>query len=184
METDKRSRVCFTSYLLHTHVYSVVYYLIVLQMMAIFVLICLQDEYFKKWILGHLQGAFKSMRSDNSATITPLSLYRYLKNMNYKPRKGEIEEAIWEVDEDHDGEVCWEEFLRAFIRCIHDEKGVEPHQLHNIVLFSIFSDGTPVISDVNIRRMMHLKHGPVRNVENMTVQRYVNCAVYGLWSLM
>lgn len=42
---------------------------------------------------------------------------------------------IWEVDEDHDEKVGWEEFKRAYERCSNDIHGTEPRQLYNVVLF-------------------------------------------------
>ena len=40
---------------------------------------------------------------------------------------------IWEVDDDLDLLVCWDEFLVMYQRCISDKTGLEPCNLYNLV---------------------------------------------------
>lgn len=35
-----------------------------------------------------------------------------------QPKRGEVEDMIWEVDEDCDGCVSWLEFQNAYSRCV------------------------------------------------------------------
>eukprot|EP00887_Chlorella_sp_A99_P002147 scaffold21.g2147.t1 len=49
----------------------------------------------------------------------------------------EVQDMIWEVDEDCDGCVNWEEFQAMFERCRDDRAGTEPRQLFNVVQFII-----------------------------------------------
>ena len=55
---------------------------------------------------------------------------------------------IWEVDEDHDGKVGWEEFQRAYERCSNDIHGTEPRQLYNVVLFLLHTTSAVTVTEV------------------------------------
>jgi hypothetical protein len=98
---------------------------------------------------------------------------------------------IWEVDEDHDGQVGWEEFQRAYERCSNDIHGTEPRQLYNVVLFLLHANSAAAVTvtvmaeeegkkfdsnggkkDVvkmsgdDAERLMYLQYGRVRTVMN------------------
>jgi hypothetical protein len=47
--------------------------------------------------------------------------------------KKEAEDMIWEVDENLDGCVDWEECKLMFQRNLNDSTGLEPFQLFNLV---------------------------------------------------
>lgn len=42
---------------------------------------------------------------------------------------------IWEVDEDLDKKVDWNEFELMYKRCIFDNSGLEPRRLFTLVIF-------------------------------------------------
>jgi len=44
---------------------------------------------------------------------------------------------IWEVDDDCDGFVDWDEFQKMYERCRNDAAGNEPRSLFNIALFAM-----------------------------------------------
>ena len=46
-----------------------------------------------------------------------------------------VEDLIWEVDEDCDSMISWEEFKAMFYRVRHDKTGWEPRRLFNLVEF-------------------------------------------------
>ena len=48
---------------------------------------------------------------------------------------------IWEVDDDLDGMISWEEFDRMYLRCIDDDTGLEPWKFYNLVQFKMFDKG-------------------------------------------
>lgn len=54
------------------------------------------------------------------------NIYSILEKLNYKPARDEVENMLWEVDEDLDGYVSWYEFELMFKRCIADKTGLEP----------------------------------------------------------
>jgi len=55
------------------------------------------------------------------------------------PRK-ELEFMIWEVDENLDGGVDWEEFELMYFRNMTDQTGLEPFDLFNIVQFMTYDN--------------------------------------------
>ncbi|PHJ20516.1 ef hand domain-containing protein [Cystoisospora suis] len=50
----------------------------------------------------------------------------------------ELEVIIWEVDEDLDQHISWEEFLVMYQRSINDPTGMEPRALFNLVQFLMY----------------------------------------------
>ena len=50
------------------------------------------------------------------------------------------EDMIWEVDEDGDGCVSWDEYLSAYERAVADKAGVEPRKLSTLVEFLMLDE--------------------------------------------
>lgn len=50
----------------------------------------------------------------------------------------QLEYMIWEIDENLDGVVDWEEFKIMYHRNVNDETGLEPFELFNIVQFMTY----------------------------------------------
>ena len=67
--------------------------------------------------------------------IDPDELFDYLRYLGHKCRRVDCENMIWEVDENNDGGVDWDEFVTMFYRAKDDELGWEPRKLYNIVDF-------------------------------------------------
>ena len=61
--------------------------------------------------------------------ITVGDLNEKLKELNQKINKKDVEEMIWEVDEDLDQALNWEEFKLMFTRNIADKSGLEPSRM-------------------------------------------------------
>ncbi|KAM3136146.1 hypothetical protein pb186bvf_011768 [Paramecium bursaria] len=61
-----------------------------------------------------------------------------LEKVGYTPERDEIEQMIWEVDEDLDNRVSWYEFELMFKRCIYDQTGLEPRNLFNLTQFLMY----------------------------------------------
>jgi len=50
------------------------------------------------------------------------------------------EGMIWEVDEDGDGYVNWEEYMSAYERAVADKAGVEPRKLSTLIEFLLLDE--------------------------------------------
>ncbi len=61
--------------------------------------------------------------------ISVADVMEMFKNLNQKCVKNEVEEMVWEVDEDLDGCINWNEFRLMFGRNIRDKTGLEPSRL-------------------------------------------------------
>lgn len=78
-------------------------------------------------------------RQDNK--IDKEELEHTLRSLGYDPVKvnqygiSEVEQMIWEVDEDSDGGVSMEEFMLMFERGRNDRTGHEPKKLFNLCQF-------------------------------------------------
>ena len=63
-------------------------------------------------------------------------MLRLYTNKKYPPE--EIEQMIWEVDEDMDGKVSKYEMEKMYKRCIVDKEELEPKKLFYFILFLMF----------------------------------------------
>uniref|UniRef100_A0A7S2DA72 EF-hand domain-containing protein n=1 Tax=Haptolina brevifila TaxID=156173 RepID=A0A7S2DA72_9EUKA len=101
----------------------------------------------QKQELENLQRVFVRLDKNNDKKVTPDELYDYLKrDLGYKCGKAMVEDMVWEVDEDCDGGVDWEEFKSMFHRVRHDKSGWEPRRMFNVVEFMMHDkDGSGTI---------------------------------------
>ena len=80
-----------------------------------------------------------------------------------KHTKKEIEDMIWEVDENLDGCVDWEEFKLMYSRNIADKTGLEPFQLFNVVQFMMYDkDSSGQVSIDETMTMLFQRYGKER----------------------
>ena len=69
-----------------------------------------------------------------SGNVTKDQLYKTLKRLQYPNLTMKVvEDMIWEVDENCDGMLGWEEFKEMFFRVRQDKIGWEPRRLFNCV---------------------------------------------------
>ena len=92
--------------------------------------------------------------SDPTRKVSPLDLRTALTALGKSCSKREIADMIWEVDENLDGCVDWEEFLTMFERNIMDTSGLEPFQLFNVVQFMMYDKDNS--GNVTVDETMHM----------------------------
>ena len=85
--------------------------------------------------LESLRRVFEALDRNKVGKIGFKELNDQLVKLDYRAKRVEVEDMIWEVDEDCDRCVNWEEFKTMFYRVRHDKSGWEPRRLFNVVEF-------------------------------------------------
>lgn len=85
--------------------------------------------------LESLRRVFEQVDKNKDGKIDFKELDEQLVKLDYRAKRVEVEDMIWEVDEDCDHMVSWEEFKLMFHRCRSDKTGLEPRKLFNVVEF-------------------------------------------------
>ena len=92
-------------------------------------------EYNEQKELENLRRVFEAIDKNRDSKLDAKELNAVLVKLGYTAKKQEIEDMIWEVDEDCDKCVSWDEFKLMFHRCRNDRTGLEPRKLFNVVEF-------------------------------------------------
>mmetsp|Transcript_37737 Transcript_37737/g.118146 ORF Transcript_37737/g.118146 Transcript_37737/m.118146 type:complete len:244 (+) Transcript_37737:294-1025(+) len=86
----------------------------------------------------HLMAELQALERNPDRKIKAIDLAHAMKKLGRPVNKKTIKNIIWEVDENLDGMVDWDEFQLMFIRNISDRTGLEPSSLYNLVQFMIY----------------------------------------------
>lgn len=101
--------------------------------------------------------------SNPSKKIKQQDLMEALRALGSKKSKKEVEDVIWEVDENLDSMVDWEEFRLMFQRNVTDKTGLEPFQLFNVVQFMMYDkDGSGKVTVDETMHMLYARYGKDR----------------------
>jgi calmodulin len=82
----------------------------------------------------------------NDGVITSIDLEVIFNRLSYAHEDGEIEDILWEVDDDGDGGLTWPEFQRVYerVRSIGEEVvhgAAEPTRMYSLIEFLMFDLG-------------------------------------------
>ena len=132
-------------------------------------LICFafQALYLEKKLESDKTRSFQVLDADGDGTVSAKDLAAYFKSRGYKYKMTDVEEIIWEVDEDADGGVNWPEFNEYYDRCRHDKTGLEPKRFFYVIEFSVIDDDNSGF--VNIEEAasrFYLQYGKEKVVSN------------------
>lgn len=94
-----------------------------------------RTEYNEAQELENLQRVFDRLDKKCDKKVDADELAEYLKHVGHKCKKNEVEDMIWEVDEDCDRCISWDEFKSMWFRARNDKTGWEPRKLFNLVEF-------------------------------------------------
>ena len=85
--------------------------------------------------LESLRRTFKRINKAGNGKISVEDLKQELSFLGFSLSDKEARQYVWEVDDDNDEQVDWEEFRTMFYRIRDDETGNEPRKLFNVVDF-------------------------------------------------
>jgi calmodulin len=85
--------------------------------------------------LESLRRTFKRINKKGDGKIAASDLIEELEFLGHSVSEKEAALTIWEVDDDNDGCVDWDEFRTMFYRVRDDASGCEPRKLFNVVDF-------------------------------------------------
>ena len=71
-------------------------------------------------------------------TISADAFAVVLKQLKHDIPRAKMEKMIWEIDEDLDGSIDWDEFTLMFERSIADTTGLEPFDFFNVIQFMMY----------------------------------------------
>mmetsp|Transcript_70387 Transcript_70387/g.187577 ORF Transcript_70387/g.187577 Transcript_70387/m.187577 type:complete len:128 (-) Transcript_70387:266-649(-) len=93
--------------------------------------------------LESMKRVFERLDKKNDGKIDRDEIEQQLDLLGYKPKRktdfgtSEVEDMIWEVDDDCDGKIDWDNFVHLYTRCRRDKTGCEPNRLYNLIEFMI-----------------------------------------------
>mmetsp|Transcript_18882 Transcript_18882/g.31594 ORF Transcript_18882/g.31594 Transcript_18882/m.31594 type:complete len:249 (+) Transcript_18882:62-808(+) len=80
----------------------------------------------------------EALKTKPDMKVVAADVQEMFKFLNYKCNSKDIDEMIWEVDENLDGGVDWNEFKLMFNRNVMDQTGLEPNRMYNLAQFLIY----------------------------------------------
>mmetsp|Transcript_87305 Transcript_87305/g.245061 ORF Transcript_87305/g.245061 Transcript_87305/m.245061 type:complete len:215 (+) Transcript_87305:88-732(+) len=110
--------------------------------------------------LVHLKRVFNWLDSKKDEKLCWQEISEALIKLGHKTPREQIELWIWEVDDDLDNMVGYDEFLTMYQRCISDMTGNEPRNLFNLVQFLMYDrDFSFKISVEQTLQIIYVRHG-------------------------
>eukprot|EP00164_Ancoracysta_twista_P006875 GFYU01009668.1.p1 GENE.GFYU01009668.1~~GFYU01009668.1.p1 ORF type:complete len:196 (-),score=58.16 GFYU01009668.1:370-957(-) len=110
--------------------------------------------------LEELKKVFTRVDTKKDAKLDAGEIRDILMKLGYEPKKNEVADMIWEVDENCDNAVDWDEFVTMFVRCRTDTTGNEPRKLFDLVEFLLYDkDSNGVVTVDECMRILFARYG-------------------------
>ncbi len=109
---------------------------------------------------SHLEERIKEINYElstfdsNKSLISVSDIHEMLLHLNQKTNRKEVEEMVWEVDEDLDNHISWNDFRLMYNRNLTDRTGLEPSKLFHLVQFLIYDKNEN--NRVSVDETMHM----------------------------
>jgi len=103
------------------------------------------------------------LESNPDKKISVADVHCMLRRLEVKVHKKEVQEMIWEVDDDLDQCLSWTEFRLMFTRNVMDSCGLEPSKMFNLTQFLIYDhNGNGRVSVDETMNMLYARYGRVK----------------------
>lgn len=123
--------------------------------------------------LESLRRAFKRIDKKGDGAIDVDELLAELQFLGHAMKASEAALTIWEVDDDADGCIDWNEFRTMFFRVRDDQTGYEPRKLFTVVEFLMHDKNLNGSIDLDeCMSILYQRYGRVR----CTIQRRASSA--------
>uniref|UniRef100_A0A6S9HP31 EF-hand domain-containing protein n=1 Tax=Heterosigma akashiwo TaxID=2829 RepID=A0A6S9HP31_HETAK len=95
--------------------------------------------------------------------IRPADLLEAARFLGRPATRKDVQDVIWEVDENLDGAVDWEEFRLMFERNVGDRTGLEPAQLYHMAQFMMYdARNTGRVTVDQTMSMLYARYGKAK----------------------
>ena len=110
--------------------------------------------------IAALREKVSALEERSDGKISDVDIAEAMKTLGKRCTKIEIADMIWEVDENLDECIDWDEMRIMFQRNISDRSGLEPAKLYNLVQFMIFDqDENGLVSVDETTNMLYERFG-------------------------
>mmetsp|Transcript_27546 Transcript_27546/g.30069 ORF Transcript_27546/g.30069 Transcript_27546/m.30069 type:complete len:242 (+) Transcript_27546:78-803(+) len=110
--------------------------------------------------IDELTQHLHELENKSDKKISCADVMEMLKKLDAKNTKKEVEEMIWEVDENLDGHLDWVEFRLMFNRNITDRTGLEPSRMYNLTQFLIYdTNNNGMVSVDETMNLLYARYG-------------------------
>jgi Ca2+-binding EF-hand superfamily protein len=90
-----------------------------------------REEGLDRTELESIKRVFEGSNRKNDGTLASDrdEIAQHLDMLDYRPKRhtdygpSEVEDMLWEMDEDCDGKIDWDNFVQLYIRCCRDKTG-------------------------------------------------------------
>ena len=86
--------------------------------------------------IDELKQQLHELESNSLKSISPNDVSEMFKFLGVQMGKREIDEIVWEVDEDLNGRIDWNEFKLMYVRNVNDKTSLEPSRMVSVALVS------------------------------------------------
>eukprot|EP00274_Cyanoptyche_gloeocystis_P000541 CAMPEP_0196667296 /NCGR_PEP_ID=MMETSP1086-20130531/65003_1 /TAXON_ID=77921 /ORGANISM="Cyanoptyche gloeocystis , Strain SAG4.97" /LENGTH=273 /DNA_ID=CAMNT_0042004611 /DNA_START=104 /DNA_END=925 /DNA_ORIENTATION=+ len=128
--------------------------------------------------LENLKRCFETLDKKSDGKLDPDEVHQQFVELKHRVTRNQVEDMIWEADEDCDRVINWPEFQQLFYRCRQDRTGTEPHSLFHLIEFMMQdADGGGTVSISECIGMMYLRYGKdlvEKQVRNMFDQKDID----------
>jgi Ca2+-binding EF-hand superfamily protein len=110
--------------------------------------------------IQELEQEFQRLAARTEDKISVGDVTEMLKRLGQRPVRKDVEEMLWEVDEDLDQHINWTEFKLMFTRNILDQTGLEPARMFNLTQFLIYDENeNGMVSVDETMKMLFSRYG-------------------------
>mmetsp|Transcript_5634 Transcript_5634/g.5833 ORF Transcript_5634/g.5833 Transcript_5634/m.5833 type:complete len:254 (+) Transcript_5634:80-841(+) len=122
-----------------------------------------EDEHDDETKMAELRKELNDLEIKSYKKVTCADVYTMLKFLKQKTNKKDVEEMLWEVDEDLDQCLDWSEFRKMFTRNAVDRTGLEMSKMFNLTQFLIYDHNcNGKVSVDETMNMLYARYGRVK----------------------